>query len=234
MQPAHESANAVAALPAGVEKALSALLRAYEYARELRHSGWDFAVALSELRFADFTSSDLRWLACRGYVELAAETTADGARERSFRPVQRTVIAEKVCAVLTEPGACFARSRRPRQPKRPARGPRTLSLNIRTPNGEPNPRPRWDEARRQLCVGDRVVKYFRQPAPNQEAILSAFEEEGWPPRIDDPLSPRPDRDPRQHLRDTIVNLNRYQRNRVLRFFGDGRGEGVCWEVVALE
>jgi hypothetical protein len=232
MQPAYESTTTGdAALPAGVEKALSALLRAYEYAHELRHSGWEFAVALSELRFADFTSSDLRWLACRGYVELAVETTTNGARQRSFRPARRTVIAEKTCAVLTEPGARFARSRHPRQPERPSRGPRTIPLNACPRKDEPGPRPRWDESRRQLRVGGLLVKHFRQPAPNQEIILSAFEEEGWPPRIDDPLSPRPDRDSRLHLHETIVNLNRYHRDRVIRFFGDGKGEGVCWEIV---
>jgi hypothetical protein len=36
-----------------------------------------------------------------------------------------------------------------------------------------------------------VVKEFKLPAPNQETILTAFQEEGWPPRIDDPLPPVP-------------------------------------------
>ena len=63
-------------------------------------------------------------------------------------------------------------------------------------------------------------------------MLSAFEEEGWPPRIDDPLSPLPGGNQREHLHNTIVNLNRYQRQRTIRFFGDGNGQGVCWEFIA--
>ena len=45
-------------------------------------------------------------------------------------------------------------------------------------------------------VGDRVVKQFRVPAGNQELILAAFEEMGWPPHIDDPLPPVHDLDPK--------------------------------------
>ena len=46
--------------------------------------------------------------------------------------------------------------------------------------------PRWDEVRRELAVDGQIVKRFRLPAPNQEAVLAAFEEEGWPPRVFDP------------------------------------------------
>ena len=47
--------------------------------------------------------------------------------------------------------------------------------------------PSWDAQRRVLQLGNELVKLFRVPAPNQEAVLSAFEEEGWPFRVDDPL-----------------------------------------------
>jgi hypothetical protein len=230
MRPALTSADVVVTeLPAGIEKALTALLRAHDYAREFRRSVWDFAVALQELLTVDFTSSDLRWLAYRGYVEHAVETTPDGARERSFRAAGRGVVTGRTCAVLTEAGAEFARGRRPRRPGPADRSPRTILLSGHTADCEPGPLPRWDEARRQLRLGDRVVKCFRQPAPNQEAVLCAFEEEGWPPHIDDPLPPLPGGNQREHLRDTIVNLNRYQRHQSIRFFGDGNGQGVCWE-----
>ena len=61
--------------------------------------------------------------------------------------------------------------------------------------------------------------------------MSAFEEEGWPPRIDDPLSPHPDQDTKRRLSDTIKCLNRKQSNRIIHFRGDGTGEGVIWEFV---
>jgi hypothetical protein len=76
-----------------------------------------------------------------------------------------------------------------------------------------------------------VVKQFKSPAMNQETILTAFEEENWPPRIDDPLPPEPDLDPKRRLHATINSLNGRQKNPLIRFVGDGTGEGVRWELV---
>src|SRR5262249_44432444 len=50
-------------------------------------------------------------------------------------------------------------------------------------------RPKWDADRRELWYGAVLCKRYRRPAPNQEKILAAFEEDGWPGRIDDPLDP---------------------------------------------
>jgi hypothetical protein len=47
---------------------------------------------------------------------------------------------------------------------------------------------RWDATQRDLRLGDTVVKCFRQRAPNQEAILAVFEEDGWPAWVDSPLT----------------------------------------------
>ena len=60
----------------------------------------------------------------------------------------------------------------------------------------------------------------------------AFEEEDWPVRIDDPLPPRSGLDPKRRLHDSIKSLNRHQKSRVLRFCGDGSGEGVRWELIS--
>jgi hypothetical protein len=91
--------------------------------------------------------------------------------------------------------------------------------------------PCWNSVLRELRLGSRLVKRFQAPADNQEAILDALEEEGWPVRIDDPLSPTPDINAKRRLHDTIKNLNRHQTHRVIRFRGDGRGEGVLWEAL---
>jgi hypothetical protein len=64
---------------------------------------------------------------------------------------------------------------------------------------------------------------------NQELVLAAFEEERWPRRILDPLSPQPFHDVKRRLSDTIKFLNRRQENEFIRFHGDGSGEGVIWE-----
>jgi hypothetical protein len=82
---------------------------------------------------------------------------------------------------------------------------------------------------RCLSLEGAVVKWFRVPAPNQELILSAFEEVGWPEQIDDPLPVTADIDPRTRLHDAIRRLNGCQANRLLRFHGNGNGDGVSWE-----
>ncbi len=95
----------------------------------------------------------------------------------------------------------------------------------------PQPIPRWDMVRRELAVDGQVVKRFRLPAPNQEAVLAAFEEEGWPLRIFDPLPPQGDVNPKRRLHETIKSLNQHRLARLIRFRGDGTGEGVFWELV---
>jgi hypothetical protein len=60
-------------------------------------------------------------------------------------------------------------------------------------------------------------------------ILKAFQEEGWPVRIDDPLPFQKGIDSKSRLRDTVKALNRSQQ--VLRFHLDGTGEGVRWELL---
>jgi hypothetical protein len=90
------------------------------------------------------------------------------------------------------------------------------------------PKPQWDAQRRELRFQGVVVKRFRKPAPNQELILAAFEESGWPPRIDDPLPPHSDIPPTDRLHDTLGRLNRTLRNPLIRFGGDGGGEGIYW------
>ncbi len=90
--------------------------------------------------------------------------------------------------------------------------------------------PHWNALRRELIVGGQVVKRFRVPAPNQEAVLTAFEEEGWPQRVYDPLSPNGDTDTKNRLHETIKALNGHRLARIIRFRGDGTGEGVCWEL----
>lgn len=91
--------------------------------------------------------------------------------------------------------------------------------------------PRWDSIRRELVVDGQIVKRFRLPAPNQEAVLAAFQEEAWPPRVFDPLPPRTDQDSKRRLHETIKALNCRRLARIIRFRGDGTGQGVLWELV---
>jgi len=90
--------------------------------------------------------------------------------------------------------------------------------------------PKWNVERRELTVSGTVVKRFRWPAPNQEMILSVFSEEGWPSRIEDPLPQGKGLDPKRRLGDTIKCLNRNQNVNLIRFRGDGTGEGILWDI----
>jgi hypothetical protein len=94
--------------------------------------------------------------------------------------------------------------------------------------------PKWDAQRHELFFHDQIVKRFRWPAENQEAVLNAFEEEGWPSRIDDPIPQQSEMDPKRRLADTIKCLNRNHHSAILRFRGDGTGEGVLWDLICEE
>ena len=90
------------------------------------------------------------------------------------------------------------------------------------------PGPYWDVELRELYFDGILVKQFSRTAPNQELILSAFQEQNWTRRIDDPLPPLPGRDPAERLHDTIRHLNSGLRTNLIRFRRDGTGQGVRW------
>lgn len=95
------------------------------------------------------------------------------------------------------------------------------------------PVPRWDADERRLWLGDTLLKEFRQPAPNQIALLDAFQANSWGRRhLSNPLR----RDPGEteaeayaRLHATIKNLNRGLPPGTIHFRGDGSGYGVWWE-----
>lgn len=90
--------------------------------------------------------------------------------------------------------------------------------------------PCWVERTREFMVGGVLIKRFRQSSKNQATILRAFEEEGWPQTIDDPLPPDGEVDPKERLRATIKSLNRHQSRQLIHFSGDGTGQVICWEL----
>jgi hypothetical protein len=92
-------------------------------------------------------------------------------------------------------------------------------------------KPRYDPAKRELRLGDRLVKRFRVPAGNQVLILKAFEEEAWPDRIDDPLPPNSDIDPHERLKAAIKRLNKAQIEHLIQFSGDGTGRAILWSLI---
>jgi hypothetical protein len=91
--------------------------------------------------------------------------------------------------------------------------------------------PHWDRDTRQLWLGSLLVKVFRQPAPNQTALLDAFQAHGWEEgHVPNLLPPEPGENTaaaRQRLHDTIKNLNRALPQGTIYFRGDG-GLGAWW------
>jgi hypothetical protein len=199
-------------------------------------------------RFSDqrlalgLTVTDLRWLIRRGLAEHAKETTIPGDPARTFRSLAPTSFPPDACLALTPDGASKLRA--------------LLSASFvdrslqrdQFANGEPldpspppgpearvhSPAPIWDPLRRELRYRGQVIKRYRVPAPNQELVLAAFQEEDWPEFIDDPLPPVDDIDPKYRLQVTIKALNRNQVTRPIRFHGNGNGLQVHWAAAQLD
>lgn len=212
---------------------LRLLQQAYDYSRDLQRIVWDFAVEIDVLRRAGLNNNDLRWLHYKGYIEHGREITEPGDIDRNFQRRDDLTLTPESCFVLTEDGAHvlgIAGRRQVLASQGETNGHFPVVRAVET--DEPDSLvPRWDSDLREFQYGGSIVKRFRTPSPNQETILAAFEEEGWPTRIDDPLPGAPEIDPKQRLHDTIKSLNRNQLDRRVRFRGDGTGEGVRWEPI---
>jgi hypothetical protein len=222
-------------------RAIRRLLEAYTYAADTGRNLWEFAVTIAELRRDGVTENELRWLACRGYIEHGVEVSTTG-NERAFDRHVTLRLSKRSAFVITSAGIAFSHE----FPNELAVGDAHHESDSQpiepVPQSVPRPAignghhrasrdssPTWDRDRRELRVGPKVVKVFKLPSPMQEAILVAFEEEHWPPRIDDPLPGHPELLPKRRLHDTIKSLNRNQKHPLIRFMGDGTGEGIRWE-----
>ena len=218
-----------------VRRALESLLESYNYAHDVGCDVWEFAVELEHLSSLALTASDWRWLCLKGLVNHARELTMPGEANRTFRQGGALRITKRTCFVLTEAGEHYARKLAAEAPlpQQAVIAPSTIRLaEPCSSNGLLDANqllPTWDRDRQQLRIGKRIVKEFKVPAPNQETLLAAFQEENWAPRIDDPLPPESDIDPKRRLHDTITSLNRNQKEPLIRFLGDGSGQGARWE-----
>jgi hypothetical protein len=201
--------------------ALELLQDAFRRAGELQVDAWQLAVEIGELRSAGVTHTDLRWLVARGYAQHGSERRDALSPLRLFDTPASLAFADNTCFILTPRGVEL----------------QGVGVSPAGSNGKPGLRvrkkrviPCWDRELRQLLWQGKLVKQLRVPAPNQELILSAFEEEGWPRRIDDPLPLCRDIDARTRLHDTVKRLNYGQIEATIHFGGDGTGEGVQWRL----
>jgi hypothetical protein len=167
----------------------------------------DLTFAVGALRAAGLTTADLRWLLENHYLRLPLEATRAAEKQRLWRTRSKRSFSDKSNLVLTNAGY---------------RAARLLLAEI----------PYYDLELRELWVRGALVKVFTRPAPDQHTVLSTFEELGWPRRIDDPLHfKRGRQNAKLRLRDTIKRLNQHQQRFLIRFHGNGNGEGILWEFV---
>jgi hypothetical protein len=210
-----------------VRSALALLVDAVAAARSTGVSSWDFAVELKMLLAAGLTASDLRWLVRKGYLEHGYEVTRPHDVARQFRPCCNLAFAERTCFVLTEVGRRLLNTEGPPPPDGPRPAERRAKPTKRGSRAAGVPS--WDRHHHILRMDGRVVKQFKVRSPSQEAILTAFEEQGWPTAIDDPLPPHPGQDAQRRLRSAIQSLNANQQTPLLRFRGDVIGRRVLWQ-----
>jgi hypothetical protein len=209
------------------QEALRLLRQASDAASAQACNVWQFAVEIAQLYAVGLSNTDLRQLLDLGYLNHACEHTTVRSKERIFLPLDNLMLPDRTCFVLTSKGREVATGLH-------AENGLSVMVPTETPsavNGSGKRVPRWDSDSRRLWWQDCLIKEFRRPAVNQETILSALEEDGWPPRIDDPLPQTPGIDPKVRLHDTIKSLNRHHLHAILCFRGDGSGAGVGWVIV---
>ena len=208
--------------------ALALLAEAHDYAARTSGDPWEFAVEIQVLRELGLSNNDLRYLVGLQYVEHATEVKVAGSHGRRFTHSKDLNVTSRSCFVLSQNGAAAASANAEASTDREAVAATIQFSNVYRSQSEPQ-LPIWDIARRILAFQDQIVKQFKCQAVNQEVILSAFQEDGWPPRIDDPLAPLPILDEKRRLSDAVKALNRKQRHKLIHFRGDGTGQGVVWE-----
>lgn len=209
-----------------VESALELLRRSNAYAEDVGQDVWQFATEISQLRKIGLTDSAMRWMLCRGDVLHADEVTKLGDSRRSFRMLGIFTLTPTTCFIaksVDTSGELF--------PNFGGQAAIDSSRNFETAESH-KLTPFWDDIRHELRLGNLVVKRFKHKSRNQEAILATFQEDGWPYKVYDPLSPIVDCDPKRRLNDTIKGLNHHQENSLIRFRGDGTGEAVIWELAS--
>jgi hypothetical protein len=213
--------------------ALGMLARAYQYAQDTSTDRWEFAIPISEFRYAGVTISELKWLLVRGLAIHAREIIQGNGQYCKYIRLGIRSFPADACFILSDQGVKSLQEALLSTNRLQVKGfqfntlpQKQSSLKIAT---NIDPIPQWNPKKRELIFQGEVVKTFRSTAPNQERILAAFQEDGWPHRIDDPLPPESEQDSRERLRSAIKQLNRNQGNNLMRFCGDGSGKGILWQ-----
>jgi hypothetical protein len=208
--------------------ALQLINEGARFASDCKKSVWQFATELHELINRGISRSLIRWLVCKDLVEHRFESPVSKVANRQFFEAPDLVFDERSCFVLSAKGhdslVQLLRNYQSMISQTENRG----DLHPLNSTSNPNEKPIWCPNTRVLKVAGKIVKHFKWPAPNQEKLIAAFAELGWPNQIDDPL-PQNNVCPKRRLHDTIKCLNRKQIHGLIKFRGDGTGRAARWE-----
>lgn len=207
-------------------KVLASLAVLWETSRCARKQRLNFRHELTgkALYQSGLSEGQLESLARKGYIERLSPV----GTSRSNQNLTPRILEDSLFA-LTDAGAELVTVLLQSMERVVGADPVLVQRNVVS---EHTATPHWDADGRQLIWGSTVLKQFCRAAPNQEAILTTFEELNWPKQIDDPLPPREDLVPQERLHEAIKSLNRGLRPKLIRFGGDGTGRGICWRYVA--
>jgi hypothetical protein len=209
----------------GLRFAYGSLLSAAERARRQRRRPHAKPVPLPCLRGGGAGDSLLRWLLFQGHVDHLRPCPGPGGEGLDPGVVQSVVLATDSSFALTPEGSAFA----------------VAFLDAVSHDGDTacgaaqefvvlgDLVPTFRQEGRVFLWGSHVLKCFRQPSGNQELVLRAAEELGWPTWFDDPLPRAPRVNAKARLHDTIKALNRNQDRPLIHFRGDGTGTRVGWQ-----
>ena len=185
---------------------------AHEVAASHKKTCWELAVEVDELYRKGFSVNEIRQGLLNKHCEMRVEITGCESDQRVFEPVNSLFVPRNACLVVTQAGINYLDA---------------CAEELDSANGCSTV-PVWKPDQRSLFFDGVLIKRYRCPARNQEIVLSAFQEDGWVARIDDPLPTKNEVDRKQRLQDTIKGLNRNRKSETLTFTGDGTASGIIW------
>jgi len=207
--------------------ALVLLNDATSFARDTGRDAWDYCLRLEELLSAGLTVADCRWLADKKLVD--ARDLGQGRGRRGGNKPRKPTFTRATHFVLTVAGAAYAAELRSANGKPRAKNVKGAAHRARGTEGMGNPR--WDSRLLVLHVDEIAVKKFQAKARNQMAVMAAFEAQGWPRQIHNPLNSCSPARRAQALADAVHGLNRNLRAKVIRFHTAEKGASVRYELL---
>ena len=87
--------------------------------------------------------------------------------------------------------------------------------------------PVWD-GERELRYKGVLVKLYEREAPEQQRVLAAFEEQGWPALIENPRQHLDGDNLKAQLKSLVNNMNCGMQRPLIEFLSRDAGHMVAW------